>query len=224
MLQPSIRRVMVWTAPLRLAHWLMAASVLALLATGVLMTVAPDLRVASRDYHYIAGYVLIIALALRLYLLLFAAGTAHWRDCLPRGPQLRAALVTLRFYFSFGRTPLPNWYAHNPLWGPVYLLLFALLLLQVVSGLAYTAPYLVGGLSLPVLHAGIAKFVAAFTVAHVAAVFLHDLKGDGGDVSAMINGHRVFVIRPPEPDVRGGVHEVSVDTLRWPKRDDDKPN
>lgn len=191
----TTQRVKVWSTPLRLCHWSMAAAVLVLMLTGWLLgTAAPVARAAS-EYHYVAGYVLSAALAVRLYLLALGARAAHWRDCLPVRGQWRAAIRILRSYVSFGRVPLPAWYAHNPLWGPVYLLLFAVLVVQVATGLAFEAPYRLAGLALPTIHAALGPLIGGFVALHVVAVFVHDLLGTGSDVSAMINGHRIFVLR-----------------------------
>ncbi len=194
----TIKRVKVWSAPVRLSHWLMAAAALVLLATGWLLRAGGTYAGSAADFHYVAGYVLIAALVLRVYLLLLGVGAANWRDCLPPKGQWRAVAATVRCYVSLGRFPLPSWYAHNPLWGPIYLVLFAVLGLQGVTGLAFDAPYRLAGLSLSEAHAAVAPFIGGFVLLHVVAVFVHDLLGSGSDVSAMINGHRIFVLRGPD--------------------------
>lgn len=193
----KVQRRLVWSAPLRLCHWLMAAAVLTLLATGWLLGAGTRYAKAAADYHYIAGYVLIAALALRLYLLLLGTGTAHWRDCLPARGQWRAVGATLRSYVSLGRWPLPAWYAHNPLWGPVYLALFGMLAVQAATGLTIDAPYRLAGVGLVTIHAALAQFIGWFAIVHIAAVFVHDALGTGSDISAMINGHRIFILNRP---------------------------
>jgi Ni/Fe-hydrogenase 1 B-type cytochrome subunit len=194
----GIKRVAVWSAPLRAAHWLMAAATIALLLTGWLMGVAPDLYEVARDYHFIAGYVLIVALALRLWRLCLGSGADGWRALLPRPGYARAALEMLRFYLSFGRASLPRWYAHNPLWAPVYLAWILLLVAQAALGLAIQAD-LSDTLLLEDLHALGAKAIAIIAGAHVVAVILQDWRGEGSDISAMISGYRIFPIHPPPP-------------------------
>jgi Ni/Fe-hydrogenase 1 B-type cytochrome subunit len=171
-------------------------SVLVLLTTGWLLYQDTHLGPQARDAHYLAGYVLAGGLLLRLYALLFGSGPAHWRDCIPMG-QGRAVMETLRFYLSLGRSALPRWYAHNPLWGPAYLLLLALLAVQTLSsGFGWESTAL-AAISHDV-HGPGAQIVGLWVLFHVIAVFMHEIKGTGGDVSAMINGHRCFVVeRPP---------------------------
>lgn len=194
----NIKRVAVWGAPLRAAHWLMAAATIALLLTGWLMGGTSRIYELARDYHYLAGYVLVSGLALRLWLLFAGSGAEGWRALLPRAGYTRAAIGMLRFYVSLGRTSLPRWYAHNPLWAPVYLAWILLLAVQVALGLALQDG-LSGTLLLEDLHRLGAKAIAIITAAHLVAVVLHDWRGEGSDVSAMISGYRIFPIHPPPP-------------------------
>jgi Ni/Fe-hydrogenase 1 B-type cytochrome subunit len=181
---------------LRITHWVMALSVLTLLLTGWLLGYSTELYQALLDYHYIAGYALIGALVLRLPLLFLGKGAEHVLDLLPRGEQRRAAIATLKFYLSGARAPLPRWYAHNPLWGPLYLALFVLLSICALTGIGYDSTLQLGALGATDLHRGCATLVAVLVLAHLIAVVLHDLRGTASDVSAMLNGHRIFVVEP----------------------------
>ena len=123
----------------------------------------------------------------------------------------------LRFYVSFGRTPLPNWYAHSPLWAPIYLLLFFLLLTQIVSGFLIAAGQHTLLINLYILHNFNSTFLAIFTAVHIISVFIHDLKAGSSDISAMIHGYRIFNIEKQElPDT---IHTVSLDKLKQSKPD-----
>ena len=173
----------------------MAAAVLLLMATGWRMSGDPLHAPTLLDDHYLAAGLLVPALALRLYLLFFGRGSDHISDCEPDVNRLRGSLAVLKYYFSLGRSPLPNWYAHNPLWGPLYLLLFLFLLLQILSGtLQQSHPYF-AGVNLHDLHRIGAYAITTFSLLHILAVFLHDLGSSGSDISAMINGHRIFITR-----------------------------
>lgn len=103
----------------------------------------------------------------------------------------------LRFYVSFGRTPLPRWYAHSPFWAPLYLLLFFVLLIQIISGFLIGSGQYTLLVDLHRLHDLNAGIIAVFTVTHVISVFLHDLKAGSSDISAMIHGYRIFNIEKP---------------------------
>jgi Ni/Fe-hydrogenase 1 B-type cytochrome subunit len=221
MAAPKIQRILVWSRALRIAHWLMALSVLVLLATGWSSGLNPVIAETARDYHYIAGAVLILALALRLYLLFFGRGSDLLADCETDRHRLTQAGEMLRFYLSLGRTPLPRWYAHNPLWGPIYLLLFLFLLLQALSGvLLLQGIGLFAGLSLYGLHQLVSTIILGFTLLHLAAVFSHDAKGSGADNSAMISGYRIFLIEDRKPEF-GAPQVVPLEQLRRQLSDQD---
>jgi Ni/Fe-hydrogenase 1 B-type cytochrome subunit len=203
-----VRRVRVWSSVVRTLHWAMALATLALAASGWLLARVPGEFPDLAEVHRNLGYLLVAALATRVYLLFFGRGPEHWRDFVPWPPQHRAAWQVLRFYLSLARAPLPAYFAHNPLWGPLYLLLYALLAVQGATGLAgLTGAHRLGF-----------ALVVGFSVAHVLASFLHDWKGGGADVSALINGYRVYL--PREAGVPGPapVHEVPLESLRRPPR------
>jgi len=188
----TLHEAPVWSAWLRFTHWASALAVLVALATGWLMTLAPAISV--REAHVSAGYGLALALAVRVYLLLFGRRAEHWRDLRPTSGHAVAA--TLRFYLTLGRAPLPGWYAHNPLWSPLYVLLWLLLAGALATGAARLYPAL--GAFLPGdWHAPLARAVAVWCGLHVVAVVLHDLRGATADISGMINGRRLFRLRPP---------------------------
>ncbi len=210
--KPALQRSYVWSGWLRLCHWLFAISVSGLWITAWLHQNVIRLFEVTYDYHILFGYLLSGTLLLRLYLLFSARNSAaHWKDLWPGRQQWRAVLATLRFYVSLGRTPLPRWYAHNPLWGIVYLLLFLALLVQILMGfLMYNE--LDVYLNIYHWHAGLARWLGGFIVLHILAVFVHDLKSGNSDVSAMIHGYRVF--RLEQPDLSGPVQAVSLDKLK----------
>lgn len=215
---PTLQQKYIWSGLLRLSHWIMALAVIGLLITGWLQQHVIQYLQIALDYHYILAYALTFALGLRLVLLVSASGSAaSWHDLVPDRDSLKKALAMLRFYVSFGRTPLPRWYAHSPLWAPLYLLLFFLLLLQIISG------FLIGSgqhtllVNLHRLHDLNSSIIAVFTVAHIISVFMHDLKAGSSDISGMIHGYRIFNIEKPE--LPATIHTVSLDKLKQTKPD-----
>lgn len=226
MLTEEMKRVAVWSGRLRLAHWLLALAVLVLIATGWLRTQGPDERlVMIASLHAAAGYVLLAALALRIYLLFFGRGPEHWRDLIPQGPQLKAAGEMLLFYITLGRRSLPAYYAHNPLWAPIHLLLFVVLVGQAASGLMlavadaptlayYEATPWIFGYTLPELHHAGLPLIAGYAVAHILAAFVHDWRSRGNEVSAIIGGYKLFIVRRAPEALPGNVRPISMERLR----------
>jgi Ni/Fe-hydrogenase 1 B-type cytochrome subunit len=196
---------LVWSGWTRGLHWAVAVCVVSLVATGWLATQLPAAAAtAAAEAHRNAGYVLLAALAARLYLLVFGSGTEHWRDFVPlSAQQRRSALAVARFYLTRTRTELPPYFGHNPLWGPIYLVLYALLALQGLTGLLGPHPW----------HAAGLPVIVGLAAAHLVGVFLHDWKATSGEVSAMISGYKTFSPRPLDPWPGQGVHSVPVEAL-----------
>jgi Ni/Fe-hydrogenase 1 B-type cytochrome subunit len=186
-----IRYVAIWSGWLRSTHWLIAAGVLFELFSAWTLgqgAVDPGFWL---DWHVIIGQLVALALLLRIALL-FVPGSSHWRALLPKRAHWRTMMQMLKFYLSLTRAPLPAWYAHNPLWAPVYLLVFLLLTACVASGFLHHAPYRLVGLQPAALHADLGELLALFSLVHVIAAALHDWKGEGALVSAMFSGKRYF--------------------------------
>lgn len=223
-----IQRVAVWSGALRACHGLLALCVLALLLSSWRLAggfATPD--ALWRDVHLTAGYLLGLALAFRI-VLLFAGRlpTDRWPDLVPRNrTQWLALRDMLIFYASLGRAPLPAWYGHNPLWGPVYLLLLAVLALGVATGLLLArhdpqmllvlvaTPWWLGW-TLPEWHLGLAWMAGGFTALHLLAVILHDTRGTSSELSAMLNGHKIFLMPRTPHDL---ADRIAAATGRPPK-------
>lgn len=210
----QVTRVRVWSRWLRLSHWTITLAVTGLLFSGWLSSASPSLETDARDLHFLCSALLIPALLLRFYLLFFGRGTDHITDCEPNAHRLRQAAEVLRFYLTLGRAPLPKWFAHNPLWGPLYLLLFLFLTLSVASGLMLQKEIaFFANISLHDLHHISYLFVATFVPLHILAVFSHDANSSGSDISGMISGHRTFPIEQPNQAGAVDTQTITVDEL-----------
>jgi Ni/Fe-hydrogenase 1 B-type cytochrome subunit len=218
--EPKIKRVRVWSGAVRFSHWVIAATTTLLLLSGLVLgsglygDLAPFVTA-----HVTAGYLLVLALGWRLYLLFFGEGTANWRDCIPDAAQRRAARAMVVFLLTWTRSPPPVHYGHNPLWGPVYLAMFAIISLQAAVGLLLHVTYYqqhflsvipwVYEAPLPEWHRLGFVIIGAFAVLHVISVFLQDWKGSAGEVSAMINGSKTFIVDPAAIDVNARLKEMA---------------
>jgi len=189
----QIRRVSVWSGWLRFIHGALALATLILIATGWLVTNSPSLAEVAADVHFIAASVLISALLLRLVLGFAGKGSDRFEHMLPQRSDLAGMRASLLFYLSLGKAPLPNWFAHNPLWKPIYLILFVLLVLSAATGWIMPEIQLLGRLYLPRVHTWLSNAITVVTAAHIFSVVLQDIKGRSADISAMLNGHRFFV-------------------------------
>jgi len=197
----TVQRRRVWSLPLRWCHWSLAAATCVLLLTGWLMAWAPERAHRVSDIHYAAAALLVAALAVRLGLLFTGGETDTWRALWPTRHRLEQGGNVLRSYLTLGRIPLPRWYAHNPLWAPMYLLLFMALAAQVVTGgLLLEDITRMAGVSVRELHRIGWRLLLGFTLAHTVAVFFHEAKGHGSaEISGMVDGQRCFTVARTDP-------------------------
>ncbi len=202
---------------MRLAHALIGLSVIVLIATGWLMKLAPGIAESASEYHDLASIGLTLGLLLRVRLFFTGKGPAHWKALLPGQADLHKVAMTLRFYATMGKSPLPKWYAHNPLWAPVYLFILLILVLQTLTGLLMEVWPVIGGFYLPSVHDFWALVILGFSCLHIITVVFHDAKGTASDVSAMINGHRIFMVEDADLPQTPGVQSVSLDRIGKPR-------
>jgi Ni/Fe-hydrogenase 1 B-type cytochrome subunit len=171
----------------------------------------PLIAQSAAEIHFMLSGLFLPALLLRLYFLLFGTGSEHLSSCEPNLHRLSQAALVLKFYLTLGKAPLPKWYSHNPLWGPLYLALFFFLLLSSISGLMLLKNIsMIGMLSLNDLHHLSYQIIGIFTLLHLPAVFSHDLAGKGSDISGMINGHRIFELENHQKQDKPGTGTQSV--------------
>ena len=175
-----IRRVFVWPHIMRIVHGCLILAVTLLLGTGWLLKSGLILNDKLYDFlleqlHLPAGHLLGLAL--------------------PSASTWGGIKQGLRFYTTFAKSSLPRYFAHHPVWAPLYLVMFALLLAQSLTGLAieYSAIGAFFGVSTASLlswHQAPFSWLSMLVILHIASVVLHDLKGEGADVSGMISGYR----------------------------------
>ncbi len=190
----KISRVAVFSIAQRVTHWLIACTTFFLLISAWLVQHIDVDVIAWLDWHIMTGQALSLVLAFRIYLL-FRPGSGHWHLLLPTKEQRHIALKTLKFYASLGKRPCPDWYAFNPVWQPVYLLMIFTLIATTISGFLTGNHFFLAGLSMPELHSNIASFIYYFTLAHIIFAVYHDIKGSGAQISAMLNGYKYFQTR-----------------------------
>jgi Ni/Fe-hydrogenase 1 B-type cytochrome subunit len=203
----NITRRAVFDRNQRLTHWFIAVAVVFELVSAWLVQHADIDVLAWSDWHGMVGQALLLALLYRMFLM-FRPGSGHWRFLIPTREQRFIVRDTLKFYLSLGRFNRPDWYAFNPVWQPIYLLVIIALLVTAISG------YMTGNSS---VHGWLANAVLLFTVLHIAAVFMHDARGRGASISAMLNGSKYFHVTSsrtkPGLDTPRSENSVSLDEL-----------
>jgi len=188
----NIKRILIWSGWFRLSHLLIGLSTLVLLATGSLIQHSPLLALQAVDIHnYSAGFFL-AGLIVRIILMFFGKPHERINYLIPRINEWQTIREMLIFYALLGKAKLPNWYAQNPFWKPIYLLIYIVLIAQLISGIVLgNEDFILGYQPRPIHQLG-SELLLIFTLLHIVCVIWHDYKAAGSDVSAMINGLRTF--------------------------------
>jgi Ni/Fe-hydrogenase 1 B-type cytochrome subunit len=211
-------RVYVWEWPVRLSHWLIAASIVGLAATGIyignpFVTVEGEatrsfLMGTVKSIHF--GFAVVFSVSVLSRVLWMFAGNpyASWRELIPQtGRRLRGAWDTLAFYIFLHRDS-PAFVGHNPLAGLVYTVVFLLYFLMIVTGLALVSANahigsflhgfqflipLLGGLQIVRLihHIGM-WLLLGFVAHHVWSAFLVSTVEKSGLLDSIFTGYKVL--------------------------------
>jgi Ni/Fe-hydrogenase 1 B-type cytochrome subunit len=219
---PALKAIYVYEAPVRLWHWINAAAITVLAATGYLIG-SPLPAVpgeASANYlfgylrfaHFVAGYVLAIGLVVRAYWAL--VGNAHSRE-LFSVPVFSAAywreVGTMLQWYGFLRRAPNRYVGHNPL---ARMAMFAAFLLgaifMVVTGLAlygegaqeghwthllftsWVVPLFGQSQDVHTWHHLGMWLIITFVIFHVYAAVREDIMGRQSIISTMVSGYRMF--------------------------------
>lgn len=173
---PTPRRVLVWDAPVRVFHWLLAASFI-----GAYVTAESE---RWRLVHVTLGYTVGGLVAFRVLWGLLGTRHARFGDFV-RGPRAVVAYLKSLFGSDSGASQPVG---HNPAGAWAILGLLGGSALIVASGWASYQE--VGGEWLEELHEGAANAVLALVFVHVAGVIFSSWRHHENLVRSMIDGRK----------------------------------
>ena len=197
---PAERRKYVWELPIRLTHWVNTIAILVLFLTGMFIAapiLAPEGEAANhfvmgrmRELHFIFGFALLIAIAIRAYW--FFVGNNYARSGFPmfwRPSWYKAVVQQVIDYTHLERGHVHI--GHNSLAGASYAAFFLMCLFEGVTGLAlysetnpggfwdrmtgWSIPLLGGAFRVHMWHHLVAWLIAVFVLFHLYIV-LYDMK------------------------------------------------
>jgi len=151
----------VWDAPTRWFHWINALSVIALCAVGLVILNAGALdisnagKVSLKALHVWIGYAFVLNLCWRSVWAFLGNHYARWRQLFPGGPGYWRNLRSYVASFVAGHPE--HYLGHNPLGRIGIAVLFALLVVQALTGLVLAGT----DLFYPPIGHGLAHAVAA---------------------------------------------------------------
>jgi Ni/Fe-hydrogenase 1 B-type cytochrome subunit len=202
----------VWSILLRLYHWSLVISIVALVITGfyinspwsqtTLEGTALYPMLAMRNIHGLAGYLFSAAIMVRLYLLLF--GNRHERiwDMLPfTSRNLKNMSTTFCSYGYLNDCHDEERLGHNVVAGSIYVLTFIVALFQLASGFYLRLPENAlwqnwGGILFGsqqharFIHHILMWYFIIFAFVHIYLVIWNDLKNPDGLTSSIFTGNK----------------------------------
>lgn len=211
-------RKSVWEAPVRITHWIMAASIVVLFITGLyishpIFTSSGEayhnfLMGRFRQVHFVAGYALLFSLLLRAYW--FFVGNNYARSGFPfvwRGSWWKALGEQGLEYMGKVRGPVRL--GHNSLAGLSYFLFIGILgCAQIATGFAlygetnpggfwdtlfgWVIPLMGGSFRTHMWHHLFAWGFVIFVILHVYIILFDSVRYKNGLISSMISGDKFY--------------------------------
>jgi Ni/Fe-hydrogenase 1 B-type cytochrome subunit len=210
-------RVYVWEIPVRLAHWTIVISMIVLGVTGFYIG-SPFISVPGeavyeyvmgtmRFAHFTAAFFLAVAFILRVYWFIVGNEYANFKGLFPVSKdQLRGMWAQLRYY-TFTSNKRPHYAGHNPVAGLSYIVIYLLIFLQGLTGLALYGESHPGGLWWTLfswlfaitsnnvwrlVHHLLMWIFIAFFLLHLYLGALNDILERSGIISSMVTGYKTF--------------------------------
>lgn len=208
--------VYVWELPVRITHWVTVISIGILTVTGIyiatpfLGTTGPAsnqyLMGTMRFIHFVTAFVFTASVLFRIYWAFVGNKYARWNQFLPVNAARRRGARRMIAYYVFARRNPPDEVGHNSLAGITYMVVFALFLLQIITGFAlFSLPFeqgtfwptvfgwiivTFGTQPVRLVHDMIMWLFLAFTIHHVYSSILIDLEEHSGLVSSILTGFK----------------------------------
>jgi Ni/Fe-hydrogenase 1 B-type cytochrome subunit len=200
----------VWQNPVRITHWLTAACIGVLSITGLyiadpfLIPPGGDVMSKVRFIHIVSALTFLVSGLLRTWALLAGNRFARWSAFIPTSRYQAMELFRQAGFYAMIRREIPKVLGHNQLAATAYLVLFALLLVEVVTGFAldglmgaepgYTLfawlRELLGPQLLRFVHHAAMWAILAIALFHIYSCILVDHVERNGLVSSMISGYK----------------------------------
>ncbi len=220
-------RLYVWQIPVRVTHWVTAACIVILSLTGGYIAdpflIPPGGNVMStiRMIHILTAFIFLLSGLVRTWWLLAGNRFSRWSAFIPTTRYQAMELFRQAGFYGFIRKEIPKVLGHNQLAATAYLALFALLLVETVTGFALDGltgaqpgamlfgwlRELLGPQLLRLVHHLAMWAILAIALFHVYSCILVDHIENNGLVSSIIAGYK-FPSREEVVESRDGGPEL----------------
>jgi len=214
-----------FSSGLRFCHWIWALCIVVLFFTGLYIGnpmfigtqgKEPAVAIASllsmetiRQVHFLTAFILCACLLLRVYLFFTYRGNRLFPDFSSRGYW--RGISEMLAYYSLLRTQ-HRLYMRNPLAATVYVMVYILMFLEAVTGLAMYSMIRPNSLLATVfgpvnhllgneytthfVHHVIAWSFVVFLLTHIYMVVFNDITEKSGELSSIVSGRKQFPETP----------------------------
>jgi Ni/Fe-hydrogenase 1 B-type cytochrome subunit len=220
-------RLYIWQAPVRVTHWVTAGCIVVLSLTGgyiadpFLIPAGGGVMTTIRLIHIVTALLFLVSGAIRTVYLLFGNRFVRWTAFIPTNKRQFTELFRQAGFYGFVRKEIPEVLGHNQLAASAYVVLFALLLAETVTGFALDGLMgaepgatlfgwlreLLGPQLLRQIHHLSMWLILAIALFHIYSCVLVDHIEHNGLVSSIISGwkfptrHQVVVSRDGGPEL-----------------------
>lgn len=220
----NYRWVTLWGVPLRVMHWVAAFSILILAVTGLYIGKPYFMTSGEASSHYLMGWirfthfaaagVLVMTAIVRVYWLFAGNRYERWKALIPYHPRdIRNLFRQARAYLLVRPEEAPPYLGHNPLQQLSYTALYAVALVQVVTGFAMYGQYdassifyrafnwigpLMGGMpNVRFIHHVLTWVFAIYVPIHIYMSIRADVLEHNSTISSIVSGGRMV---PPDQE------------------------
>ena len=229
-------RTYVWEKPVRISHWLIFLTFISLSFTGLYMhrpfllsLGRPSFLMAKmRFVHVVSGFVLIAAMLLRIYWFFKGNFWARWSAYIPIHRKQWEGMGDMIEFYLFMKFSPGHRVGHNPLAAFSYAIIYLLILVEILTGLALYSwvlgnpvlhqfigwlPQLIDIRYLRLIHYFLTFVFWTFVIFHVYASILVSLEEENGLVDSIFSGWKFM----PAGELRHEVAEIP-EARRFSKR------
>jgi Ni/Fe-hydrogenase 1 B-type cytochrome subunit len=223
--------VYVWQYPLRLVHWGLVISILALSFTGYYIhnpfiigqTSARFMMGWFRFVHEAFGMVFISLFLLRFYLFFAGDRWTQWRAMVPlRKSQWKEMIEVMKFYAFMRPTPVAK-VGHNAMAAFSYIGIYALVLVEIITGLVMFnwlrhspiltpllgwIPRVVSIQNIRLIHFCLMFVFIAFGILHVHLCLIVSSAEKRGLMDSIFTGYKIIPVDELEEDDHKAIVEA----------------
>ena len=208
-----LRKIYVWEFPMRLTHWVIFLAITALCITGYYIgspfihsPAGESFTMANMRFaHLVSAYIFIVAFLVRVYWGFVGNRYSRWREYVPHNREEWRGIIDEVGFYVF----IVKWHkacvGHCAWAAFVYLLLYVVFVLEILSGFALYAQShygwtftLMGGwifpyISIPTIrlfHHSVMWLLIIFTITHVYIGWFFDLTERNFVMGSIFSGYK----------------------------------